>query len=135
MNVGNLFNFNGRIGRGEFWLRSAAFGITFFLVMLIVNSMGSTGMASVITVVAYLLYFVLGLSSSVKRWHDRGKSGKWVFLSLVPIVGSIWSFIELGFMPGTDGANEYGPPGSGSATHEPELEAETYVLPSRFSGR
>ena len=133
MNVGNLFNLNGRIGRAEIWIRGIASTIVLLLVLLIASAIGSSGMATFITVIAYLLSFLIGLSANVKRWHDRGKSGKWYFLSLIPIVGAIWSFIELGFMPGTDGVNEYGLSGSGSATHEPELEVETYVLPSRYS--
>ena len=131
MNVGNLINFSGRIGRGEFWLRSIAVTIVFSLVMLIVNSMGSTGMATVITVVAYLVDLVLGLSTQIKRWHDRGKSGAWVFINLIPVIGWIWSFIELGFMPGASDANEYGLPGSGSATSQPEPEYD--VVSQRFS--
>ena len=45
----------------------------------------------------------------VKRWHDRGKSGWWVLIALIPLVGPIWAIIETGFLPGTSGPNEYGP--------------------------
>lgn len=49
------------------------------------------------------------LAISVKRWHDRGKSGWWVLLNLVPVVGWLWALIENGFLRGTDGPNRYGP--------------------------
>ena len=45
----------------------------------------------------------------VRRLHDLGKSGWWLFFELVPVVGSIWTLIELGFFPGKAGTNAYGP--------------------------
>ena len=44
-----------------------------------------------------------------KRWHDRGKSGWWSLIIFVPIIGSIWFLVELGFLRGTDGPNRFGP--------------------------
>jgi uncharacterized membrane protein YhaH (DUF805 family) len=46
---------------------------------------------------------------NVRRWHDRNKSGWMVLINLIPIVGGLWSFLELGFLPGTKWVNEYGP--------------------------
>ena len=40
----------------------------------------------------------------IKRFHDRDKSGWWVLIGLVPIIGAIWLLIELGFLKGTPGA-------------------------------
>lgn len=50
-----------------------------------------------------------GLAVSIKRWHDRGKSGWWILIALVPLIGGLWALIETGFLPGTPGTNEYGP--------------------------
>lgn len=44
----------------------------------------------------------------VKRWHDRGRSGWWGLVVLIPLVGLIWAVIETGFMSGTPGPNRYG---------------------------
>lgn len=38
---------------------------------------------------------------------SRGKSGLWILLDFVPIVGPLWSLIELGFLEGTQGPNEF----------------------------
>ena len=46
----------------------------------------------------------------IKRFHDRDKSGWWVLIGLIPIIGAIWLLIELGFLKGTDGPNRFGPP-------------------------
>ena len=46
----------------------------------------------------------------IKRWHDRDKSGWWMLILLIPLIGTIWFLIELGFLKGTDGPNRFGPP-------------------------
>jgi uncharacterized membrane protein YhaH (DUF805 family) len=45
---------------------------------------------------------------SAKRWHDRGKTGWMVLVFLIPVVGLVWSLVELGSLPGTSGANRHG---------------------------
>ncbi len=49
------------------------------------------------------------LAIQVKRWHDRDKSGWFVLINLIPIVGFFWTLIECGFLDGTQGPNRYGP--------------------------
>jgi uncharacterized membrane protein YhaH (DUF805 family) len=56
-----------------------------------------------------LLFAWIKLAVLVKRWHDRDKSGWWVLIALVPIIGPIWQGIECFFLPGTEGSNRYGP--------------------------
>lgn len=46
---------------------------------------------------------------SIKRCHDRDKSGWWVLLLFVPMIGFIWALIDLGILAGTDGPNRFGP--------------------------
>ena len=45
---------------------------------------------------------------SIKRWHDRGKSGWWVLVTLIPFVGWLWALIENGLLRGDAGANRFG---------------------------
>ena len=51
----------------------------------------------------------ISLAVAVKRYHDRNKSGWWVLIALVPVIGGIWYLIEAGFLAGTPGPNDYGP--------------------------
>jgi Protein of unknown function (DUF805) len=44
----------------------------------------------------------------VKRWHDRGKSGWMVLINLIPLIGWVWTLVELGLLEGTLGPNQYG---------------------------
>ena len=46
---------------------------------------------------------------NIKRFHDRNKSGWWVLIALIPLVGALWIVIECGFLRGTVGDNRYGP--------------------------
>lgn len=47
------------------------------------------------------------LAVNVKRCHDRGRSGWFVLVGIVPLL-NYWYLIEICFLPGTEGANQYG---------------------------
>ena len=113
-----LFSFDGRLGRRPYWLAllavllvdSIAFGIIggfelFDGDTLAVERKGSSRLWALSVVPASLW---IGLVLSVKRWHDRNKSGRWVLINLVPVVGWLWHLIECGFLRGTIGPNRFG---------------------------
>jgi uncharacterized membrane protein YhaH (DUF805 family) len=50
------------------------------------------------------------VSSQVTRLHDRGHSAWWLLLNLVPLVGPVVLFVQMGFLPGAAGPNDYGYP-------------------------
>ncbi len=103
-----LFGFAGRINRAKFWAGAVlVYAIAFASVALgfAANNVFIWGFIAV----ANLMTIYIGLAVSVKRWHDRGKSGWWVLIGLVPVIGSIWALIETGFLEGDVGSNEYGP--------------------------
>ena len=45
---------------------------------------------------------------SVKRWHDRDKSGWWALVYLIPLIGLLWTLVANGLLRGTAGANRFG---------------------------
>lgn len=57
----------------------------------------------------YLVSIWMKLAVLTKRWHDRGKSGWWNLVGLIPVIGGLWVLIECGFLDGTRGSNKYGP--------------------------
>jgi uncharacterized membrane protein YhaH (DUF805 family) len=59
--------------------------------------------------IAALILLYPSLALYAKRWHDRGKSGWWTLIGLIPVIGGIWILIELGILRGTNGPNQYGP--------------------------
>jgi uncharacterized membrane protein YhaH (DUF805 family) len=116
-----LFSFEGRINRAKFWLvllgvaavevivLSATGGSAYLTAAdpaMVMQSMSSTGY---IPLIIFIPLFWIGLAANVKRWHDRDKSGWWVLINLVPVIGGLWSLIETGFLPGTRGSNRFGP--------------------------
>ncbi len=98
---------HGRLSRRDFWI----FGVL-ALVGVAVLALLLLGIAGVrerpADIIVNLLLFWPGLAVSVKRWHDRGKSGWWVLVALVPVIGWLWALIENGFLRGTIGANRFG---------------------------
>ena len=108
---GNLgrqfFSFGGRAPRSTYWV-----GVVIcFILSLIISAAGGeepSDAVACISLPAMVLFLWIGLAVSIKRYHDRNKSGWWVLIFLIPIIGPIWQLIELGFLPGTPGANRYG---------------------------
>lgn len=106
--------FTGRSRRSEYWY--------FFLVNIIL-SYGLQGLAlatemsifGILSAVVGLALFIPGLAVGVRRMHDIGRSGWWLLIVFIPLVG----FILLIYWMASDsqpGANEYGPnPKTGEA--------------------
>lgn len=80
--------------------------------LLIGGISSSSDEGAVAAIAIYFLYSIpcvwIGLAMQVKRWHDRDKSGWMVLINFIPIVGLLWAFVELGFLQGTIGPNQYG---------------------------
>lgn len=92
--LGSLFGFSGRAGRGLYWGgQCVSLALLFF------------GSALPILVIPSIWVWA---AVTVKRYHDRDKSGWWLWLVLIPLIGSLWQLAELGFFTGTSGPNRYG---------------------------
>lgn len=46
---------------------------------------------------------VLYVIVSLRRYKDLGKSGLWFFVIFIPVIGSLWQIVELGFIKGKIG--------------------------------
>ena len=120
-------SFEGRINRKPFWLSLLALVIVEWIVVIVLglvlgtSMMGSVdpnmapdeaasmAMTAMIPLwIVLLLFLYPSLAVYTKRWHDRGKSGWWTLIILVPLIGSIWFLVECGFLRGTEGPNQYG---------------------------
>ncbi len=102
-----LFQFDGRINRAKFWIGVVAIWVVELIALLILRAVGMGGVALYTVVMVVIIWPALAIQ--VKRWHDRGKSGWFVLVSLIPFVGWLWVLIECGFLEGDSGDNEYGP--------------------------
>jgi FAD/FMN-containing dehydrogenase/uncharacterized membrane protein YhaH (DUF805 family) len=104
-----LFTFNGRLSKGTFWLASLFYWCTFYVLYnLLLLAIGEGA-----TFILYPLLFWIITATSIKRLHDQGYSGYWLFTVLIPVLGPLWLFWRLGFKKGNYMANNYGSvPGS-----------------------
>lgn len=96
--------FSGRASRSEYWW----FALASLLVIIVAAVIdGATGSA-VVTSLAYLFIIIPGLAVSVRRLHDTNRSGGYLLLNFIPLVGTILLFIW-SVTPGDKKANDYGP--------------------------
>lgn len=106
-----LFSFKGRATRLEFWTVSVVFysySVIIFVLFLPLTEVVSEGIFSLL--IFLFLFFVFWFESAIhiKRWHDRDKSGWWMLIHLIPMIGFVWSVIDNGFLRGTEGNNRFG---------------------------
>ena len=106
-----LFSLQGRISRRQYWLNFIlpVLGLSFIIAFVSDPQLNPDEGGYWLVILWSLAVLWPGVATQVKRWHDRDKSGWWYFIGLVPIIGSLWAFIETGFLPGTEGDNRYGP--------------------------
>ena len=100
----NYVNFGGRSTRSEFWY----WQLFSFLVSLILGIFTTFIGLNFILWLFSIATIIPGLSLSIRRLHDIGRSGWWLLIGLVPLVGAI---ILLVFDVTESGpANEWGEP-------------------------
>lgn len=98
-------NFNGRARRKEYWY----FTLCNLIVMILLNVVSFligdyNGVLGNLYTLAILLP---GLGVLARRLHDTGRSGWWILIGLVPIVGFIVLLVFL-VQEGDSGENQYG---------------------------
>ncbi|MES1161459.1 MAG: DUF805 domain-containing protein [Rhizobacter sp.] len=102
-----LFGFRGRVPRKVFWL----YGVLGPLLASVMAEM-LLGIVGVSERRAEMLTTVLLVwpcaAVSVKRWHDRDRSGWWALVYLIPLIGLLWTLIANGLLRGTIGPNRFG---------------------------
>lgn len=106
--MNNLFSFEGTSTRKQWWM----FVITYFVILIIASFADAALFAPkensfepptpYITLIAVLLMAIPSFANNARRCHDRGKSGWFQLVCLIPIIGGLWLLIECGFLPGTD---------------------------------
>ncbi len=102
--------FSGRARRSEFWWFALASFLASIVASIIDAVIGSdlgagTGVISLLLSLALL---IPSIAVAVRRLHDTGKSGWWVLLWLIPIVGWI-VLIVFWAQDGHPAPNQHGP--------------------------
>lgn len=99
----NYVKFEGRSGRVEYWWYVLAMFIVFLILAFLSGIVGIFGWISNIL---SLLLLVPNIALGIRRFHDIGKSGWWLLIGLIPILGWI-AIIYFAAQPSV-GPNEHG---------------------------
>jgi uncharacterized membrane protein YhaH (DUF805 family) len=144
-----VFTVRGRTNRGRYWLTQLLLWVSLMVFVLLgvllrpamELSDGAAQtvlevLAAIVAVVFVIVWIVLGILLTIRRLHDRDKSGHWIWLFYVlpsllngiaramhkgagmevaallilpALAIAIWGFIEIGCLRGTVGPNRFGP--------------------------
>lgn len=88
----NYATFKGRANRGEYWW--------FILASIIIGALlsmvdGVVGTAGLLAGLWNLAAFLPSLAVAVRRLHDVGRSGWWILIAFVPVIGFILLIVWL----------------------------------------
>jgi|TARA_B100002003_G_C14091233_1_gene524899 uncharacterized membrane protein YhaH (DUF805 family) len=91
--------FSGRARRKEYWM----FVLVHIIISIVIFIIGSF---------AYGLYglaiIIPAFAVAIRRLHDTGRSGWWLLVNCVPIIG--WTILFIWLVKDSDeGENQYGP--------------------------
>lgn len=73
-------DFTGTASRTEYW---------WFFLFLVIGSLVAMALSFWLSMVFSLATIVPSLAAATRRLHDTGRSGWWLLLSLVPLLGGI----------------------------------------------
>lgn len=99
-----LFTIRGRINRKTYWIASVFAWATFYVLF----NLFEIAISYAATLAIYPLLFWVLIATSTKRLHDSNKSGFWLLLVLIPVLGPLLLIFFLGFKRGTVQANRFG---------------------------
>ncbi len=102
----NYAGFSGRARRTEYWM----FVLVNFVIELVLSIIRTASGSSIILIISsiYALAILIpGIAVGVRRLHDTDRSGGWIFIGLIPLVGAIVLIVFFA-TAGTQGANRFG---------------------------
>ncbi len=107
----NYAGFSGRARRKEYWFFVLInFLITIALAFVdgIVGTFDPQTGFGALSVIYGLAVFIPYLAVTVRRLHDTSRTGWWILIVFLPLIGAIVLLVFM-FLDSTSGTNEYGP--------------------------
>ncbi len=97
--------FNGRARRKEYWF-FMLFNVIISIVLGVID--GFIGMdIGILGAIYSLAVFLPSLAVTIRRLHDTDRSGWWVLIGLIPLVGGIVLLVFM-CLDGNSGDNRFG---------------------------
>ncbi|MFO6465800.1 DUF805 domain-containing protein [Jannaschia sp. KMU-145] len=105
--------FSGRAARSEFWwfyLFTLVAGLAISLIDRVIFGVNEDGdVNGLFGFVFALAIIVPSIAVAIRRLHDRDRSGWWMLLCLVPLIGGLILIFAFWIRRGTEGPNRFGP--------------------------
>jgi len=108
----NYAVFSGRARRAEFWY----FALLNIIISAVIGFIGTQIGLNILTTIYFVAVLLPSIAVAIRRLHDIGKSGWWIFIGSIPLIGWIW-LIVLYATEGNAGDNQYGPNPKAIATN------------------
>ena len=102
----NYVGFQGRARRSEYWWWYLFYIIAYIIVVMVDQAV--FGEPSILSGLFVLANILPALAVGVRRLHDTGRSGWWLLIALIPLVGVIVLIIFY-VQDSQPGVNKYGP--------------------------
>lgn len=108
----------GRVSRADYWLKfylpyMGIYFLAFALDAFVFGTFDEESGLGIISGIVMILGIWPSIAISIKRLHDRNKSWWYLLIGIIPIV-NIWISIEMSFLGGTEGNNDFGSDPRGS---------------------
>lgn len=98
--------FSGRARRSEFWY-FYLFTIILSVIASVLQRALSNSSSGFVTGIVALAIILPSLAVGVRRLHDTSRSGWWLLIGLIPIIGTIVLIVF--YVQDSHGDNQYGP--------------------------
>ncbi|WP_235031246.1 DUF805 domain-containing protein [Geminicoccus flavidas] len=99
----------GRAARAEYWYFFLFYLIVIFAAGVLDAVLFRHNANGPLSTLVWLVLLLPWLAVAVRRLHDRDRSGWWLLLHVVPVVGQIVLIVWF-CLPSTPGPNRFGPP-------------------------
>ena len=104
--------FSGRARRSEYWWWYLFVTIVFVVAGIIDRAVGLTYSdltigGGWIATIACIVFLIPNLAVAVRRLHDTGRTGWWLLIGLVPVIG--FFVLLYFFVLDSENDNQYGP--------------------------
>jgi uncharacterized membrane protein YhaH (DUF805 family) len=103
--------FGGRSRRKEYWyfvLFNIIVGIVLGVIDVVLGTFSYSSNIGLLSGIYSLAILIPSLAVTVRRLHDIDRTGWWILIGLVPLIGGI-VLLVFALLDGTPGYNQYGP--------------------------
>ena len=112
-------DFSGRAPRAEYWWFYLMVIVGYFVASILDSLVGTGGMMGsfgVLTMIVMLGLFLPSIAAGVRRLHDTDRSGWWLLIAIIPLIGLVLIYFLV--LEGTKGDNRFGAdPYAGELAH------------------